>query len=612
MDETNTGRIYVIALLLTTAVSLGVAFYSLSNGQFTIFQNLFYIPIIIACFYYQRKGFIISLLLTGAYFVLFASHTTNPVLIGGALVRVVLFILIAGVITYLAVRQHETEELVRQTLDERLAANEQLSAAEEEIRFQIEELKASHQFLVDEKERFLALFETANDAIFLHEIDLDGMPGLFLEVNGRACRSLGYTRDELLRLTVIDIAGEKARREAGDRMDELFRNGSAIFESDQKRKDGTTFPVEVSSRLMRRGETNLIISVVRDITERKAFEEALRRSEEEKATVLDAMPVMLAYINADLTVRYANRVSADSVGQKQSDLIGRSCYEIWHGRTTRCDECPVVRSMEVGAIEEGEIRIPDGRIFHLKGCPVYDDSGNITGSIEFGIDITEQKAAEDALHLTNRKLQILSSITRHDILNDIMAAQGFLEFAEEMSVDPKQARYLKEVIKATSSIQRHIEFTREYDKLGVAEPIWLDLSEQIGKGGDDRIPIRNECNRISLLADPMLEKVFSNLMDNTIRHAEGATRIAISCRLSNDELTIIWEDDGVGIPDDQKERIFSRGVGKNTGFGLFLTREILEITGITISETGRYGEGARFEIRVPSGKFKMIEVPDTY
>ncbi|MEI6842822.1 MAG: ATP-binding protein, partial [Methanomicrobiales archaeon] len=83
------------------------------------------------------------------------------------------------------------------------------------------------------------------------------------------------------------------------------------------------------------------------------------------------------------------------------------------------------------------------------------------------------------------------------------------------------------------------------------------------------------------------------------------TTIRFSALKSGDDYLILCEDDGVGIPADEKEKIFVRGFGKNTGLGLFLSREILSITGITIAETGEPGKGARFEMVVPKGAWRM-------
>jgi signal transduction histidine kinase len=102
----------------------------------------------------------------------------------------------------------------------------------------------------------------------------------------------------------------------------------------------------------------------------------------------------------------------------------------------------------------------------------------------------------------------------------------------------------------------------------------------------------------------MLEKVFYNLLDNSIRHGERVTEIRISSCMSGQDPTVVWEDNGIGIPADEKEKIFERGYGKNTGLGMFLVREILSLTGITIQETGEPGKGVRFEMIVPRGGFR--------
>jgi signal transduction histidine kinase len=101
--------------------------------------------------------------------------------------------------------------------------------------------------------------------------------------------------------------------------------------------------------------------------------------------------------------------------------------------------------------------------------------------------------------------------------------------------------------------------------------------------------------------------VIYNLVDNAVRYADTAMRFTFSLRKSGKTLILICEDNGVGVPEDQKELIFKRGIGRNTGMGLFLTREILEITGISISETGVFGKGARFEISIPLGGYRKTK-----
>ena len=107
-------------------------------------------------------------------------------------------------------------------------------------------------------------------------------------------------------------------------------------------------------------------------------------------------------------------------------------------------------------------------------------------------------------------------------------------------------------------------------------------------------------------ADPLFEKVFYNLIDNALRYGGDQMKtIRVSSQESDTSLTIVCEDDGIGISADDQKKLFRKGFGKHTGLGLFLSREILAITGITIRETGEPGKGARFEITVPKGAYRF-------
>jgi len=337
------------------------------------------------------------------------------------------------------------------------------------------------------------------------------------------------------------------------------------------------------------------------------MEKKLRRSEEEKATILDTMPVMLTYINSDFTIRYANRMAAASARKEPDELIGALYHEIWQENAFGCVHCPVIRAIATGRIEEGYVSLPDRRIFHLKGCPVHDELGEPDGAIIFGMDVTEEKESAEALSVAHRKLQILSSITRHDILNEITMIIGYLGLLDcggDEGSDSRDRVLINRIMASSMNIRRQIEFSNLYEEIGMKEPSWLLLDDLIRKLPEGDIKLTNDCREISIYADRMTEKVFYNLYDNTLRHAEGATDIRISCMRDGSDLLIIWEDDGPGVPEDQKEKIFTRNFGKNTGYGLFLSREILAITGITIIEDGVPGGGARFVIRVPEGRFQ--------
>ncbi|EHQ35279.1 sensor histidine kinase [Methanoplanus limicola] len=246
-------------------------------------------------------------------------------------------------------------------------------------------------------------------------------------------------------------------------------------------------------------------------------------------------------------------------------------------------------------------------IMKLNVVPGHEDTfSRIFVSV---IDITERKIMEEALKQANRKLNMLSSITRHDILNLIMAIRTYIEFSEELITSPEALEYIRKEKSAVDAVRNQIEFTKYYQDIGVEKPKWQYVEDIVGRVLNilnlGNINLDIAISGVEIFADPLIEKVFYNLIENSIRHGENVTEITFSFYEAEDGLVISYSDDGAGIAEDNKNKIFKRGLGKNTGLGLFLSREILLITGISIRETGVPGEGVNFEITVPKGSYRM-------
>jgi signal transduction histidine kinase len=224
--------------------------------------------------------------------------------------------------------------------------------------------------------------------------------------------------------------------------------------------------------------------------------------------------------------------------------------------------------------------------------------------------------SQDAFQTANKKLNLLSSITRHDIKNQLTALMGFIELSKEMPTDPKMQYFIEHEETAVQNIRWQIEFMKTYEDIGVHAPEWQDIGVQVTAlqthlpHGDIEISVN--VKGLEIFADPLLEKVFENMIDNSRRHGERVRHITFSSmQHDQDTLAIVYEDDGVGVLEAEKERIFEKGFGKNSGLGLFLSREILAITGLSIKESGVHGKGARFEILVPKGKFRFVQQTHT-
>jgi len=371
-----------------------------------------------------------------------------------------------------------------------------------------------------------------------------------------------------------------------------------------------------------------LANAIRQLTGRRRAEAALRKSEEmlhRAESIFRAAPAGIG-MAVDGVVMEVNERLCDILGYTRDELVGQSMRLLYPGDA---EHESTLRQMDVQIRKAGTCTLEtrcmrkDGATLDVQFSSTPLDPTDHTRGMTFTIlDISEHTALEreiayhaeelvrqtNSLAVANRKLNLMSSITRHDILNQLTILLGNLWIAEEAGPGQDISEYLARVQSAADRIHRQIEFTRDYTDLGVRSPEWQRVSDALGTGTLQGLPVENEAGDLVVYADPMLATVFSNLMDNTLRHGESATRVRVRYRSEeNGDLILIWEDDGAGVPAGEKERIFHRGVGKNTGLGLFLIREILAITGIGIAETGEPGKGARFEMRVPPGAYRVPE-----
>jgi PAS domain S-box-containing protein len=377
-----------------------------------------------------------------------------------------------------------------------------------------------------------------------------------------------------------------------------------------------------------RGTTYVAIGV--DITKSLKAEQAYRDSENRLAAIVRGSPIPQFVIDRDHKVIQWNAALEKYSGIRADEVIGtnrqwRAFYQ--EERPCMADLLMDAKSGSPGewyagkftrsALIEGGYEAtdffphmgPSGTWLHFTAAPIRDPEGTVIGAVETLEDISDAKHAEEALTQINRKLNLMSSVTRHDILNQITALSGFTELLKLRISDPKGSGYLEQCERAIRNIERQITFTKLYQDLGVTSPAWQnagDLVRQVtSQLAGAPVTIDADLDTVELYADPLLVKVFYNLIDNAQQHGGHLTQIRFSKRKDPDALILICEDDGQGIPEEEKMRIFDRGFGKHTGLGLFLAKEILAITNLSIKETGTAGTGARFEIRVPPQAYRI-------
>jgi PAS domain S-box-containing protein len=320
----------------------------------------------------------------------------------------------------------------------------------------------------------------------------------------------------------------------------------------------------------------------------------------------------------DLTLEYASDGCLGLTGYPASDLIGKKMslndlIEPEHVERVREQRLQALKNNENFELEYPIRTARDDTVWVLEKGSGTSGSDEGTGSVEGLItNITKRKRAEEAFQQMSKKISILSSATRHDINNKLTILSGYTQLILADAQDPKIIKYVNIEEKAIDDITKILKFTKEYEKVGIDVAQWQNLADVVSRGVSQvdlgSIKFLNETRGYSVFADPLLERVFFNLADNAVRFGEKVTDIHAWCEQRDGNLVVLFEDNGKGITPPHKERIFDRGFGKNTGLGLFITKEILAVTGFVIRETGDYEKNSRFEIMVPKGKFKVLSL----
>ena len=333
------------------------------------------------------------------------------------------------------------------------------------------------------------------------------------------------------------------------------------------------------------------------------------KSESRFEDLAELLPQIVFELDENLKFTFFNWSAIDIIGYAYDDLSQE--------RTGIVD---IIREADRPLVEQFFARLQEEISSGHIECSIVAHDGRVIPAIVYAspiigekriagihgviVDIAEQKRLEKALEATNRKLNMMNSVTRHDVLNNITGLLGLCDMLAGMTTDSSAQELTQEIRGQVIRIKDQILFTKDYQNIGVTAPQWQGLCQSIREAasatGRDTATVSLPKTDAGIYADPFFGRVFYNLIDNSFRHGGSVRNISVETEVvPGGDLVIRYRDDGVGVPDDEKELIFRQGYGRNTGFGLFIIREILGITGLTIRETGIPGSGVLFDITVP-------------
>jgi len=490
--------------------------------------------------------------------------------------------------------------------------NGNITGAIESIR-DVTEQKRVNRTLKESEVKYRELVENANSIIL--KLDKRGNVTFF---NEYAQRFFGFSIPEIIGRhvvgTVVPLRESNSDRDLSSMIENIILKPDEYVNNENENitKNGRRVWIHWWNKPIydANGVLEGVLCVGTDITARKQIEDELRKENEKNRGLMNNASDAIFITDVETGIfTDANARALELVGRTKSDLKTMQFIDIFPPEFREVYQGQFQQVKEDGTGSHSLV-VMDRRgkqVPVIASLTVIDLSGrrHIMGIFH---DISEIQMAQDALQLVNNKLNLLSEITRHDIRNKLTVLGGYLDLLEEHPREADFAMYIKKIHDLVDNIGENIEFTKLYQDLGETAPAWQNVHEVFFHActriDTRKIRIQSDTGNLEIFADPLLERAFYNLVENAFKHGGHVTTIRISAAPSRGDMVIRIADDGTGIPPSDKEKIFIKGYGKNTGLGLFLVREILSITAISISETGEYHKGACFTLTIPQGSYR--------
>ncbi len=483
------------------------------------------------------------------------------------------------------------------------------------------------QLRVQEGRRlYRSLFDTIGNAVFVLDTN-----GVIIEINDAVVEQYGFKREELAGEKISRFDLHSSSEEIAGRIRRIIEDGAADFQTVHTLKNGEERFVEVTARKMDYLGRDVVLSVCHDISKRREFERQLRRQNDFMHTIIESLSHPFYVVDVhNYKLRLANR--AATAGNEGRSL---TCYAISHGRDTPCGgtehPCPLREVMETKepAVMEHIHVGPNGepRYVEVHGFPVMDESAEVTQMIEYSIDITGRKLAEQetaramrALARSNRELEQFAYIASHDLQEPLRMVSSYTQLLERRykdKLDEKANKYIYYAVDGASRMQMLINDLLDYSRVGTKGKTFTEFSvsdalakvqENLQRAIDETAADIHTGALPLIRGDrPQIERLLQNLIGNALkfRRDDEKLRIRIQAEERESDYLFTIEDNGIGIDLKYREKIFTifqrlhtRSEYPGTGIGLSICKRIVERHGGEIWLDSEPGKGTTFSFTI--------------
>lgn len=463
--------------------------------------------------------------------------------------------------------------------------------------------KCSEDALRESEKRFRNIADVAGDWIW--ELDSEGR---YTYSNYAVKNVLGYAPEEVLGKYFYGFFPPEKQEKLKEGLLKVFARKERF--TTFVHKDGHLVYVETRGipLLSPEGKVMGYRGSDRDISESRKAERALQESEEKFKLLFAQNPEATCYVGVDLRILDVNPRFEELFGYSLVEVKGKCIDDVVVQEGKRDEAKMLDRKAAEGYVYfDTERKRKDNSIVPVSVSAAPMNIGDrLAGYVVMYKDISDTRKAQQGLLVAMEKLRVVGSLVRHDVRNKLAGLNGNAYLlGKKISGNEQALQDLEEMKSCSEQILKILEFSRVYEQLGAEELKYVNVEKCVNDAvmlaaNLNNVQVVNDCRGLSLLADSLLTQVFHNLIDNSRKYGERISQIRIHYeKVGNDELKLIYEDNGAGVPDSMRANLFKEGYGRGTGYGLYLIRKICEAYGWIIQETGREGAGAQFTMTIP-------------
>ncbi|MFW9961414.1 MAG: PAS domain S-box protein [Candidatus Thorarchaeota archaeon] len=427
-------------------------------------------------------------------------------------------------------------------------------------------------------------------------------------INKEFASMLGYEPSELVGKNLSEFVGERELDTIYTETSKRRVGVSSVYNLKMVRKDGGEIVVKVSGVPRRDDQDNVIgtMAVVSDVTIEKEREFELLKLH----GAIEASPTSVVITDCEGNIEYVNPKFSELTGYSYEESVGKNPRVLKSGKTP-----PEVYEILWKTIKSGEIwrgrfvnRKKNGELYWEDAwiSPIRSGNGKITHFVAVKEDITKNVIAEEKLRNSYQDLELYASFLSHDMRNDLQVLMSHAEAAlMMMDKDSQSFEYIQVVQAASERMVNLLDvFGRptEEDETDILQIIRKAKAQAEKTHAGLAIVIDNSATNTKIRSARLIQMVFDNLFRNSAEFSTSGARVQIGLFQDDDMIRIEMFDDGPGIPDEIKPKLFTKGVSSTGGgYGLYLSRKVIEGYGGSIELMDRSGEtGAAFRIKLPT------------